>query len=103
MSCVRVTCPPLVAALRQGAAERYVAVLRMGPAAVIEEPPVVRAEVPGVALAEIHARPVVLRHPGEGEETEGAEGQRQDQHGARPAFAMETGRAAGGERVGQAV
>src|SRR3546814_20065817 len=76
MSGVRVTGPQLVAALRQGAAERYVAVLRMGPAAVIEEPPVVRAEVPGVALAEITARPVVLRPPGDGAETEGAAGQR---------------------------
>src|SRR3546814_16183414 len=37
MSGVRVTGPQLVAALRQGAADRYVAVTRLGPAAVIEE------------------------------------------------------------------
>ena len=48
-------------------------VLGMRPAAVGEKPPIVGFEMPGVALAQIHPRLVVLRHAGEGEQPEGAQ------------------------------
>jgi hypothetical protein len=85
---VGVVLAQVVAALRQRPAMRHVAVLRMRPAPVGEKPPVVGVEVPGVALAEIHARLVVVRHAGEGEEPEGAERQRQDQHIPRPSVGV---------------
>jgi hypothetical protein len=63
-------------------------ILGMRPAPVGQEPPVIGLEVPGMALAEVHARLVVVCHAGEGEQSEGTQRQGEDQDIAGPNVGM---------------
>ena len=76
------------AALDEVAAERHVAVLRVRPAAIGEEPPIVRRELPGMALTEVHPCLIVVRAARKGEQPEGAERQRKHHDVARPSVGM---------------
>lgn len=67
---VRVLAPQIVGALRELPAEADGAVLRMCPAAVCQEPPIVIGEMSGVSLAQVDAGLVVIRHAREGEQPE---------------------------------
>ncbi|MNL67147.1 hypothetical protein D3C87_1917070 [compost metagenome] len=75
-------------ALGQVTAQPDRTVLRMGPAAIGHEPPVVCIELAGVAFAEIDPGLIVVLHTGEGEEPEGTQWQVEDDDVARPALGM---------------
>lgn len=70
---VCVVCLQVIVALREGSAERHAAVFGMRPASVGEKPLVVGGKVPSIALTELHARLIVIRDTGEGEEPEDSE------------------------------